>query len=135
MSAVTTKAWFVIPVLGCGYVMMTFLVATLPSGSTAITPAAPELAEGVEIWRSAGCIACHSIYGLGGHVGPDLTNAVSRLNEEAVAAKILAGSDKMPRFVLSDDTTAKLVAWLSYIDHTGVYPLPGRLSPGYGDLR
>ncbi len=133
--AATSTGWRIVVFLGCGYVAMTLLVALLPSRSTEMGRASPTVAAGAEVWRSENCIACHSIYGLGGHIGADLTNAISRLGEEGVTAKIYAGGGAMPPFALPEEATANLVAWLSYIDKTGVYPLPRHFSPGYGDIR
>lgn len=133
--AVTSSGWRIVVLLGCSYVVMTLLVALLPSRSTQMSRPSPAVATGVEAWRSENCIACHSIYGLGGHIGPDLTNTISRLGAEGVAAKIYAGGGAMPPFALLEEATANLVAWLSYIDETGVYPLPRHFSPGYGDIR
>jgi nitric oxide reductase subunit C len=133
--AVTSSGWRIVVLLGCSYVVMTLLVALLPSRSTEMGRASPAVAAGAEVWRSENCIACHSIYGLGGHIGPDLTNTVSRLGAEAVTRKIYAGGGAMPPFPLPQEAAANLVAWLSYIDASGVYPLPRHFSPGYGDTR
>lgn len=121
--------------LGCAYVVMAALVAGLPSRSAKIDGASSAVAAGAEVWRSANCTACHSIYGLGGHIGPDLTNAITRLGDEGVARKIAAGGRAMPTFPLTEEQSASLVAWLSDIDATGVYPLPQLFSPGFGDIR
>ncbi len=133
--AVTSSGWRIVVLLGCSYVVMTLLVALLPSRSTEMGRASPAVTAGAEAWRSENCIACHSIYGLGGHIGPDLTNTVSRLGAEGVAAKVYAGGGAMPPFPLPQEAAANLVAWLSYIDASGVYPLPRHFSPGYGDTR
>jgi mono/diheme cytochrome c family protein len=133
--AATSSGWRTVALLGCGYVAMTLLVALLPSRSTEMGPASPAVTAGAEVWREANCIGCHAIYGLGGHIGPDLTNSVSRLGAEGVTGTVYAGGARMPRFSFSDDAAANLVAWLSYIDETGVYPLPRHFSPGYGDIR
>ncbi len=133
--AATSSGWRIVVLLGCGYVVMTLLVALLPSRSTDMGRASPAVAAGAEVWRSENCIACHAIYGLGGHIGPDLTNTVSRLSPDGVAAKVAGGGARMPPFALADEAAANLIAWLSYIDATGVYPLPRHFSPGYGDTR
>jgi len=131
----TSSGWRIVVLLGCGYVVMTLLVALLPSRSTEMGRASPAVAAGAEVWRSENCIACHAIYGLGGHIGADLTNTISRLGADGVAAKISAGGGAMPPFALPEETVANLIAWLAYIDATGVYPLPRHFSPGYGDIR
>jgi nitric oxide reductase subunit C len=133
--AATPSAWRIVVLLGCGYVAMTLLVALLPSRSTEMGRASPAVAAGAEVWRSENCIACHAIYGLGGHLGPDLTNTIARLGAAGAAAKVAAGGGRMPRFALTQEAAANLIAWLAYIDATGVYPLPRHFSPGYGDTR
>ncbi len=133
--AATSSGWRTVALLSCGYVAITLLVALLPSRSTEIGSAPPAVAAGAAVWRSENCLACHAIYGLGGHIGPDLTNAISRLGAEGVTAKINAGGNRMPRFAFSPEAAANLIAWLSYIDASGVYPLPRHFSPGYGDTR
>ncbi len=133
--AATSSGWRIVVLLGCGYVAMTLLVALLPSRSTEASPTSPAVTAGAEVWRSENCIACHAIYGLGGHIGPDLTNTVSRLGAEGVATKIYTGGGAMPPFPLPQEAAANLIAWLAYIDATGVYPLPRHFSPGYGDTR
>lgn len=121
--------------LSCGFVATALLVALLPSNSTHSSGGGSAVAAGAGVWRAAQCIACHSVYGLGGHIGPDLTNAISRLGADGVAAKVAGGGRIMPAFAFSPEQTANLVAWLSYVDETGVYPLPRHFTPGFGDLR
>jgi nitric oxide reductase subunit C len=133
--AAASSGWLTVALLGCGYVAMALLVVLLPSRSTEMGPASPAVTAGAGVWRAANCIGCHSIYGLGGHIGPDLTNAISRLGAEGVTGALYAGGAKMPRFRFSDDAAANLVAWLSYIDETGIYPLPRHFAPGYGDIK
>jgi len=134
IHAATLSNWRIIVLLGCGYIIMVLLVTLLPSRSAKIESTSPTVAAGAEVWRSANCTACHSIYGLGGHIGSDLTNAISRLGKDGVTGMIYAGGPRMPRFEFSQEETANLVAWLSYIDETGGYPLPRHFTPGYGDI-
>lgn len=37
----------------------------------------PKAIAGQELWQSNNCWSCHQIYGLGGYLGPDLTNIYS----------------------------------------------------------
>ncbi len=82
----------------------------------------PELAKaGMDIWQSKNCQACHQLYGLGGYMGPDLTNIVSDRTKGAAyaAAFIKVGTARMPDLKLTDDEVNKLVAFLSWVDKSG----------------
>jgi nitric oxide reductase subunit C len=70
------------------------------------------------------CIACHQLYGLGGHMGPDLTNVVSAPDKgvDYARAFIENGSSKMPDFGLSQTQIDALVQFLKFVDSTGTYP-------------
>ncbi|MBX3323117.1 MAG: cytochrome c [Phycisphaeraceae bacterium] len=85
----------------------------------------------IEAWRSAGCHWCHSVYGLGGHTGPDLTNIISRMGPEYVRVVIETGRPGMPAY--SDRIPAdldRLIEYLEAIDRSGRYPA----EPGAGYL-
>lgn len=77
---------------------------------------------GQRIWQSQDCISCHSLYGLGGHIGPDLTNAATRVGEDGLRAMVRYGAGKMAPQQLTSSETDSLVAYLRYVDSTGVYP-------------
>ena len=78
---------------------------------------------GVEIWRSKNCQACHAIYGLGGHIGPDLTNVYSRKKEAYLNIVLKNGSLNMPDLDLSTYERKQLINYLKEVDKLGVYPL------------
>lgn len=48
-------------------------------------------AEGEEIFRRKGCIACHSVYGKGGKAGPDLSKALSSGENGIITIMQIAG--------------------------------------------
>lgn len=78
---------------------------------------------GIEIWRSKNCQACHAIYGLGGHLGPDLTNVYSRKKEAYLDVVLKNGLLNMPNLELSKYERKQLIKYLNEVDKTGVYPL------------
>ncbi len=90
-------------------------------GTESKDPASPEALKGMEIWQSQNCQACHQIYGLGGYMGPDLTNIISDKNKGAgyAAVFIKNGTSRMPQFNLSDKEVFELIAFLRWIDKSG----------------
>jgi len=79
---------------------------------------------GLALYQEMNCIACHQLYGLGGHMGPDLTNVVSAPDKgvDYARAFIENGSSKMPDFGLSQTQIDALVQFLKFVDSTGTYP-------------
>lgn len=80
--------------------------------------------HGQTLWQNNNCWACHQIYGLGGYLGPDLTNAFSSQNkgEDYIKAFLNSGIKTMPKFNFSEEEKDALVAFLQQIDSTGYYP-------------
>jgi len=85
-------------------------------------PMNDEARHGQALFQDHNCIACHQFYGLGGYMGPDLTNVISSRGEAYSRAFIVAGTQRMPNFNLSDKETDALVAFLAFVDQTGTYP-------------
>lgn len=81
-----------------------------------------EARYGQQVFQDYNCIACHQFYGLGGYMGPDLTNVMSNRGEAYTRAFIAAGTATMPNFNLTDDQIAGLLAYLEFVDRTGTYP-------------
>ena len=77
--------------------------------------------EGKMIWQKKNCTACHQLYGLGGFLGPDLTNVMSSpgRSPEYIRAFVTGGTATMPSFQLSDDEFESLVAFLRHVDSSG----------------
>ena len=77
--------------------------------------------DGKLIWQKYNCGACHQIYGLGGYLGPDLTNIYSRSkqNEGYIKSVIQTGVRQMPAFNMSDNEMTALLAYLKGLDATG----------------
>ncbi len=84
------------------------------------TPPLSELAiTGQKIWHQNNCQSCHQRFGFGGFLGPDLTNAMSRLPREQLDAVLTKGTSPMPAFNLSEDEIDAIEAYLLEIDQTG----------------
>ena len=79
--------------------------------------------HGAEVFQKYNCIACHQFYGLGGYMGPDLTNVISNRGELVARVFITAGTASMPRLGLADDEVDAVLAYLAFVDQTGTYPI------------
>ncbi len=80
--------------------------------------------KGENIWLNKNCNSCHQLYGLGGYLGPDLTNVYSTKGkgEIYIKAMINSGIKIMPKFNLSENEKDELVQFLKEVDQTGYYP-------------
>jgi len=84
----------------------------------------PRAIHGQQLWQENNCWSCHQIYGLGGYLGPDLTNIFSVPNKGAnyIKAFLNSGVKSMPKFSFTEAEENAIVAYLKYIDSTGYYP-------------
>ena len=80
--------------------------------------------QGENIWLKKNCNACHQLYGLGGYLGPDLTNVYSTKGKGKVYIKAMmsSGSKAMPKFNFSENEKEEIVQFLKEVDQTGYYP-------------
>jgi nitric oxide reductase subunit C len=74
---------------------------------------------GKTVWQQYNCNACHQVYGLGGYIGPDLTNVYSLRGTAYIKAFLGNGTASMPNFHLSEKEMNALVAYLKTIDASG----------------
>ena len=79
------------------------------------------VSNGRLVLQKYNCHTCHQIYGLGGYLGPDLTNVYSRRqqNEDYLKAIIHSGVRQMPSFKMSEAEMTSLLAFLKNLDGTG----------------
>lgn len=87
-----------------------------------IAPMSDEARRGQDLFQQHNCIACHQFYGLGGYMGPDLTNVISKFSPAYARAFIASGTARMPDFELAEEEVDALVAYLEFVDSTGTYP-------------
>lgn len=116
--------FFLLSVLFAGYSLMVYIYSA--DDKAAETKHLNEKAKnGKLVFQKYNCIACHQLYGLGGYMGPDLTNVMSEQNkgELYVKAFLLNGTNKMPNFHMSDEEIEAVVAFLNYVDKTGTSPV------------
>lgn len=80
--------------------------------------------HGQQLWQDNNCWSCHQTYGLGGYLGPDLTNVYSAKNKGPMYIKAFlnSGVKSMPKFNFSETEKEALVTYLKSIDSTGYYP-------------
>lgn len=80
--------------------------------------------RGKFLWQKYNCNSCHQLYGLGGYIGPDLTNTMSAQGKgEFYARAILQyGMDAMPDFHLNEKEINAFIEFLKYTDKTGNFP-------------
>ena len=83
-----------------------------------------EAARGQKLWQENNCFSCHQFYGLGGYLGPDLTNIYSAPGKgpEYIKAMLNSGVKSMPEFNFSNAEKHAITAYLKEIDQTGDYP-------------
>ena len=80
--------------------------------------------KGSMIYQQKNCTACHQLYGLGGYLGPDLTNCYSAENKGSnyIKAMLNSGIKTMPKFNFTAAEIDDLTAFLTHVDSTGFYP-------------
>lgn len=83
-------------------------------------PYTSDVAAGARLYRQYNCQGCHQVYGLGGYMGPDLTNAARYKGAAYISAFIKNGSQRMPNFHLSDRAVAQITDYLTWIDASGL---------------
>ncbi len=117
-----------------GYLAYGALAASLPIRTPPIDASStgPLVDLGRAAWRANNCQSCHSIYGLGGHTGPDVTNAFSRVGDGYIRQVLRMGVRAMPVLDLSESEIDALVAYLDDMDRSGTYPPPGLGEPVFG---
>lgn len=80
---------------------------------------AEEISKGKLVWQQYNCNACHQVYGLGGYLGPDLTNTYSLKGPAYISSFLLSGTATMPNFQLNQQEMSALLAYLQNIDASG----------------
>ena len=112
----------VVGVLTTSYLLYSGLVYTAGTSSDIVFNAAEQkkINHGKLLFQEYNCIACHQLYGLGGYLGPDLTNAYSDIyrGELYIKAFLQNGGRRMPNFKLTQEQTEAITSYLKYVDST-----------------
>lgn len=115
------------PAIAFSLLSLAFLAFSL---SIYLKPGRSAVAIGVEkdaasagrlVWQKYNCQSCHQLYGLGGYLGPDLTNVYSApgKGETVVRALLKTGVAQMPAFQMTEEEIAQLIAFLKHTDASG----------------
>lgn len=117
-----------------GVAICVAVFSCMPSDSPGgpVAPDPPDAASGMKVYTSQGCVACHTIGGKGGKIGPDLSNEankghtaqwlVTQLRNPKTydASSIMPAYDSLTQVQLDD-----LAAYLLTLSTEG----PGRKTP------
>lgn len=90
-------------------IMLLLAGSPLASGSSA-----SQRARGAAVFTQSGCQHCHSMRGVGGTKGPDLSRVGRRLKVAQMRQQIVNGSKVMPAFgdILQETELSDLITYL-----------------------
>jgi nitric oxide reductase subunit C len=103
--------------------------ALIWTSSTSVAPGRGSLSTqaliGRQLYQDHNCTACHQLYGLGGYMGPDLTNVTRAQGKGPDYARgiILHGTQLMPAQQVTPAEAGHLVAYLDAWASSGTYPI------------
>ena len=89
-------------------------VGILALSSFALASSRSQRTHGAAVFSGSGCRHCHSIGGVGGHKGPDLSGVGRRKSKAEMRQQIVYGSKVMPAFGddLEPNELKDLIAYL-----------------------
>ena len=119
----TTVKVIVLVLLIVIFIIYNHFIYSTDSYSTTIA-LSPKAIKGQDLWQSHNCWSCHQIYGLGGYLGPDLTNIYSHpyKGPDYINAFLNSGVKSMPKFNFSEQEKEAIIEYLKVIDQSGFYP-------------
>jgi len=106
--------------LACAFISFTFNIYTERYNIT--SPEDQEkVLRGKMLYQQKNCQSCHQLYGLGGYLGPDLTNVITAPNKGEIYAKaiMITAPNSMPKFDLSEEEYQDLFAFLKSVGNSG----------------
>ena len=118
----TFKPVYTFSFLSLAFLAFSFSIYLNPAlTETAISIEKQQAAAGRLVWQKYNCQACHQLYGLGGYLGPDLTNTIShpKKGEVLIRAMIKSGTKQMPVYNLPENELRALIAFLKMTDASG----------------
>ncbi|MFC1987914.1 cytochrome b N-terminal domain-containing protein [Chloroflexota bacterium] len=113
-------------VLSTGVIVLIILIV-LEVGGTLTAPARPQgevnlvVQQGRNVYEEINCSYCHSINGVGGAIGPDLTDLASRLYEQQITTYLLNPDSMVPDTLHPklQFTSEELEALVTYLETLG----------------
>ena len=113
------RAWFI---LFSVFVFVSLMVYAYCDDNNAEGMPTPQITAGWQAWQDHNCQTCHQLYGLGGYMGPDLTNTYSEYGKGPLYMQTMIkhGTGRMPDFGLSDSEVNALVQFLAWVDKSGM---------------
>lgn len=117
------KPIFIFFILGISFLLYTFSVYFIGGKSQLATHSNIEeqVQSGKLVWQKYNCQSCHQFYGLGGYLGPDITNLMSQEGKGPLFLKAMVevGTKQMPSFKLSEHEMNDLTQFFIEMDKTG----------------
>lgn len=114
--------WITLVLLFLVYTISIYLYGTKRKQ---IPPDAKAMA-GWKIWQDKNCQSCHQLYGLGGYMGPDLTNVHSAKGPDYMRVFIQFGSGRMPNYHINEQDASDIIAFLAWVDKSGHAAIPSK---------
>lgn len=93
-----------------------------------------QVKRGQHLYQANNCTACHQFYGLGGYMGPDLTNVISSKGPAYASAFLISGTERMPDFGFDKQDIDDLMSFLEFVDSMGTYQAPVYELTWYGTV-
>ncbi len=123
MNKKSRKNSLIIIILILVFIPYNFFIYTSKSSKNDIKLTTKTL-KGQKLWQDNNCWSCHQIYGLGGFLGPDLTNIYSNplKGKNYIKVFINSGVKSMPKYNFSEDEKDAIIAYLQQIDSSGTFP-------------
>lgn len=112
---------YVFIVLVISFIVYNISIYCIPIYDGTDASTSKNIALGKEIWQQNNCHTCHQLYGLGGYLGPDLTNMFAKpnYNKEYVKNVIKNGMLQMPAFNLTDKQIEDVLVFLEAANEAG----------------
>lgn len=120
VAAIVIRPLHIFSVLCFAFLSYSISIYTLPPAEHS-SAGISRTAEGRLVWQKYNCQSCHQLYGLGGYLGPDLTNIYSAKGrgEIFIKAMLRSGVRQMPAFDLAPEEVADLLEFLKAADASG----------------